>query len=48
MGKPHLFQVQFEPGLVADISKAGHILNWKPKYSLVEGLTETLKGINLD
>lgn len=48
MGKPHLFQVQFEPGLVADISKAGHILNWKPKYSLVEGLTETLRGINLD
>jgi nucleoside-diphosphate-sugar epimerase len=48
MGKYPLFQVQTEPGLTADISKASTILNWKPKYSLFEGIIETLKGVNLD
>jgi nucleoside-diphosphate-sugar epimerase len=48
MGKYPLFQVQTEPGLTADISKASNILNWKPKYSLFEGIMETLKGVNLD
>jgi UDP-glucose 4-epimerase len=47
-GKAHRIQAQNELGLVADISKANKILNWEPKYSLIEGLSETLKGGNID
>jgi nucleoside-diphosphate-sugar epimerase len=48
MGKSPVIQVQNTTGLVADISKAKKNLNWEPKYSLVKGLTETLKGGNYD
>ena len=48
MGKAPLFQVQDNTGLIADISKASKVMNWKPKYSLTQGLTETLIGENCD
>jgi len=48
MGKAPLFQVSNNTGLAADISKARKLLNWEPKYSLVQGLKETLIGENFD
>ena len=48
MGKAPLFQASNNTGLTADISKARKILNWEPKYSLTQGLKETLIGENFD
>ena len=48
MGKASIFQAQNELGIAADISKASKILNWVPKYSLIEGLSETVKRGNID
>lgn len=48
MGKTSIFQTQNELGISADISKATKILSWAPRYSLIEGLSETVSRGYID